>query len=334
MKFTTRRTIGSLFSFILVFACIVFLPQLILSNTITVLEGLIIVLPISTAAVYINLKVGSTPDRSIMKPKIFMIFAVLVYFFLATIVYILSTSNFFNRLLLIVPLDIVILGIPAYLIYRSRRPAQLNPDDFSPEYTQRLQTLIGEAELGDHQVYISGKKAIRSFARTSDGTSWKVLLNNDAAEQLDKDEIDAVIMEAYCSRKFGMSRKILTWVALYIAIAFDLLLVSSVLISDTSQDLSLASLIISISGVVMVLFTPLSIQVIVSGLQKEVDRNVLRHLPGPDPFTSAIHKKISIMTPLRPMSLKQQLRYENRINRMFDKRINRIKRLSADYRKQ
>ena len=333
MKSTTSRSFWLLFSFIIIIACIEFLPQLILSNTITILEGMIIVLPISISVVYINMKVRPSSAGLVIKPKIIIISTALLYFFLATIVYILSSSNFFNRLLLLVPLDIAIFGLPAYLIYRSRRPAQLNPDDFSYEYTRRLQTLIGESELGDHEVYISRKKAIRSFARTSDGTSWKVLLNNDAAEQLDKDEKDAVILEAYYSRKLGTSTKILLWVALYIAIAFDFLLGSSILISDTSPDLSLASLIISISGVVMVVLAPLFIQVISSGLQKEVDINVLRHLPSPDPFTSAIHKKISMMTPLRPLSLKQQLRYENRINRMFDKRINRIRRLSADYRK-
>ena len=334
MKFTTRRTIGSLFSFILVFACVIFFPQIILSNTITLLEGMILVLPLSTAAVYINLKIGSTSDRPIMKPQIFIISLVLAYFFLATIVYVLSTRNFFNRLLLIVPLDLVIFGIPAYLIYRTRKPALLNPDDLSPEYTQRLQSFIGGSELGDHQVYISRKKIIRSFAHTSNGTSWKILLNHDATVQLDKNEIDAVILEAYYSRKLGTSTKTLIWAALYIAIAIDLLLVSSVLISTTSSDLSLVGLIISISGVVMILIIPFSIQVIISGLQKEVDRIVLRHIPGPDPFTSAIHKETSLMTPLRPMSLKQQLRYQERINRMFDKRINRIRRLSTDYRKQ
>ena len=44
-------------------------------------------------------------------------------------------------------------------------------------------------------------------------------------------------------------------------------------------------------------------------------------------FISAIEKKKSLMVPLRPMTQKQQVRYEKRMQHITEKRINRIRKL-------
>jgi hypothetical protein len=50
-------------------------------------------------------------------------------------------------------------------------------------------------------------------------------------------------------------------------------------------------------------------------------------------FISAIEKKKSLMVPLRPMTQKQQVRYEKRMQHITEKRINRIRKFNAVYGK-
>ena len=46
-------------------------------------------------------------------------------------------------------------------------------------------------------------------------------------------------------------------------------------------------------------------------------------------FISAIEKKKSLMVPHRPMTQKQKMRYEKRMQRITGKRINRIRKFNA-----
>jgi hypothetical protein len=331
MKTATRRFLVSFLSFSLVYLAVFLIPVLIQSGRISELEGLILVMPLSVIIAYVFLRFGSTQRIRQFKLRIFTIVSVLVYAFLGPVVYILSAHNAVGRLISFVPVDTVIFAVPAFLLYRMGKPAILNPDDYSQEYTDRLQGLVGDA--GDHDVYISRKRIFRSYAETSKGKSWHVMLNQEAIQQLDADEIDAAMLDAYYSRKYGTARKIIILGALYVAVAVDILLAASILLTIVPASYDLLILSVTAASVIMIAAIPFFILFLTSRLQGTVDREVLRHIPSSDSFISAIKKKSTLMRPLRPMSQKQMMRYERRISRITEKRMDRIRNFSEAARK-
>lgn len=330
MKRTTKTALVGLASFILIYIAIFLIPLLIQSNMMDLAVGLLTALPISLALVYINIKFGSVSTTHHMGIRFFSLASALVYTFIGSVMYILSAHGTLNRLLLFIPVDIAILAIPVYLLYRIGKPSPLNPEDFSGEYTERLHSLVGDASADNHEVYISRKKAARSYAETSNGRAWHVLLKQDAIQQLDPGEIDAAMLEAYYSRKFGLTKKILLLGDIYVIISVDLLLIGFLLVTLLGIAYSLSLLIISAAGVVMIAAFPFFLRFLLWRIQSRADREVLKHLSATDSFISAIRKKSFLMLPLRPLTPKQQIRYEKRLGRIIDRRIKVIRKLGAD----
>ena len=329
MKSTSKRFMVSFLSFLLVYLAIFLLPQLVQSGRITPGEGVVLALPFSIAVAYVMLRFGRSQAIQHIRLRIYLMASVLSFTFIGSAVYILSAHGTVNRLLLFIPVDAAILAVPAYLLYRIGKPAVLNPDDFSHEYTERLHSLLGDDDGGHQDVYISHKKIMRSYAETSNGKEWHVMLKEDAIQQLDPYQIDAVLLEAYYSRKNGVARKLILGGTAYAIIAVDLLLISSVLVTLVSSAYFIYVLILSFAGLVMMVTIPFFILSVTSFLQSRADRDVLKHLSNADSFTSAIEKKASLMVPLRPMTQRQQMRYAKRISRMTEKRINRIRKFTA-----
>jgi hypothetical protein len=329
MKSTTKRFTVSILSFLLIYLAIFLIPQLVQYGRITPGEGVVLALPFSLAVAFVMLKFGRSQTIQHIRLRIYLLASVLSFTFIGSAVYILSAHGTVNRLLLFIPIDAVILAVPAYLLYRIGKPAVLNPDDLSHEYTERLHSLIGEDDGGHHDVYISHKKIMRSYAETSNGKEWHVMLKEDAIQQLDTYQIDAVLLEAYYSRKNGVARKLILGGTAYVIIAVDILLISSVLVTLIPSAYFIYIVILSFAGLVMIVTTPFFILSLTSFLQSRADRNVIQHLASADSFMSTIEKKASLMVPLRPMTQKQQMRYARRISRMTEKRINRIKKFTA-----
>lgn len=329
MKSTTQRFLVSFVSFMLVYTAILLIPQLVQYNRISVGEGVVLALPFAIAIAYVFLKFGRIQGNQHIKARIFLLVSIISYIFLGSVVYILSAHGTVNRLLVFIPIDTVILAVPAYLLYRDSKPAILNPDDLSQEYTEKLHSLLGDSAADNHDVYISRSRIVRSYADTSKGKEWHVRLKEDAIQQLDPYQIDAVLLDAYYSRKNGVGKKIILAGTAYVIIAVDLLLISSVLMTLISSAYSIYLLVSSAAGVVMIAAIPFFILSFSSFLQSMSDRDVIKHLSNADYFVSAIQKKSSLIIPLRPMTQKQQLRFSRRISRMTEKRINKIKKLTS-----
>ena len=333
MKRNIRQMIVSLVSFILIYMPVFVIPQLVLYGIITVGEGVILALPVSMVISYVLLRFGRGPNIRQINPRIFVLVSLLLFTILGSVVYLFSAHGTLNRLLLFIPIDTVILAVPALLLHRSGKSVTLNPNDFSNEYTERLHSLLDCTDKCNHDVYLSHKAIMRSFAETSNGKEWHVMLKDDAIQRLDSSQIDAVLLEAYYSRKGGVAKKLILAGTAYVIIAVDILLISSFLITLVSQVYFIYLLVLSFAGLMMILTVPFFILKLSSFLQSRADLNVIKHLPGADPFISAIEKKKSLMVPLRPMTQKQQIRYEKRMQHITEKRINRIRKFNAVYGK-
>ncbi len=329
MRSTTKPIIVSFASFITIYLAIFLIPQLVQSNRITLGEGVALALPISIAVAFILLKFGRTQSLHHIRARIFLIASVFTYTFIGSVIYILSAHGTLNRLLLLIPIDVVILAFPSYLLYRIGKPAILSPEDLSHEYTERLFRLLGTSDDEHHGVYISRKRIVRSYSETSNGKDWHVLLNEDAIQQLDPYQIDAVLLDAYYSRKNGVAMKLILGGAAYVIVSVDLLLIPSVLITLISSAYFIYPLIFSIIGFVMIVAIPFFILSLTQFLQSRADRDVIRNLQNADSFTSAIQMKSSLMIPLRPMTQKQQMRYAKRISRMSERRIQKIQKFAS-----
>ncbi|MCL4307425.1 MAG: hypothetical protein M1592_01075 [Candidatus Thermoplasmatota archaeon] len=329
MKSTTRRVIFSSAPFITIYLAIFLIPQLVQSSRITLGEGVALALPFSIAVAFILLKFGQAQSLHHIRARIFLVASVFSYTFIGSVVYILSAHGTVNRLLLLIPIDVVILAVPSYLLYRIGKPAILNPEDLSHEYTERLHRLLGTSDDEHHGVYISRKRIVRSYAETSNGKDWHVLLNQDAIQQLDPYQIDAVLLDAYYSHKNGVAKKLILGGAAYVIVSVDLLLIPSILVTLISSAYFIYPLIFSVIGFVMIVAIPFFILSLTQFLQSNADRDVIRHLSNADSFTSAIQKKSSLMIPLRPMTQKQQMRYSKRVSRITEKRINKIRKFIA-----
>lgn len=231
---------------------------------------------------------------------------------------------------LLLTVDAAIVAIPADLLFKIGKPAELNPDDFSKVYTERLHTLLGDSQDNTHNVYISRKPINRPFAETSNGTDWHVLLKEDAIRKLEQAQIDAVLLDAYFSRKMGVAKKTLVMGSAYVIISVDLIIVSFILINLVSSPGSVLLLIGTLAGVLMIASAPFFISSFTQFLQSRADRFMVKDLANYESFTKALRKKSSIMAPLRPMSWKQQMKYEMRRNRIIERRISRIMKIGAE----
>ncbi len=329
MRSTTKPIIVSFASFITIYLAIFLIPQLVQSNRITLGEGVALALPFSIGVAFILMKFGREQGLHHIRARIFLVASVFSYTFIGSVVYILSAHGTLNRLLLLIPIDVIILVFPSYLLYRIGKPATLNPENLSHEYTERLHSLLGASDDEHHGVYISRKKIVRSYAETSNGKHWQVLLNEDAIQQLDPYQIDAVLLEAYFSRENGVAKKLILGGAAYVIVSVDLLLIPSILITLISSAYFIYPLIFSVIGFVMIVAIPFFILSLTQFLQSRADRDVISHLSNADSFTSAIQMKSSLMIPLRPMTQKQQMRYARRISRMTEKRIEKIRKFAS-----
>ncbi len=331
MKRNIRQMIVSLVSFILIYMPVFVIPQLVLSGIITVGDGVILALPISIGISYVLLRFGRGPNVKQINPRIFVLASLLLFTFFGSVVYIFSAQGTLNRLLLFIPIDVVILAVPAYMLHKFGKPVILNMNDFSREYTERLHSLLDCADECNHDVYFSHKAIMRSFAETSNGKEWHVMLKDDAIQRLDSSQIDAVLLEAYYSRKCGVARKLILAGTAYVIIAIDILLISSFLITLVSPVYFIYLIVLSFAGLMMIVTVPFFILTLTSLLQSKADHNVIKHLSSAEPFISAIEKKKSLMVPLRPMTQKQQMRYEKRMQRITERRINKIRKFKAVY---
>jgi len=330
MKNSTTRTLNLTASFIITDVAILMIPQLVQSSRIDVFMGMILALPFSVAVAFLLLISGGIRILRRLSVWIYVIASVFSYVFIGSIVYIFSSKDSMNKILLFLPIDSVIFAIPLYLLYRIGKPAILNPEDLSSEYTRRLHDLLSESDSEDHSVYISHRKLMRSYAETSNGRKWHVLLKQDSIQELSPNQIDAAMLEAYYSRKYGLSKKLLLSGAAYVATSVDLLLMASVLLSITTSSYAMYFLIISAVAVVMMAITPFFLSLILSYLRLKVYTAVLRDFPSPDSLVSVIKKTASLMVTLRPMTQKQQMRYLEKINRITQKRINKIIKRSTE----
>lgn len=334
MKQTTRRSIVSFMSFIFVFLPILLIPVLVQSRIISLPFGIIAAIPFSLLFVFVILSLNGGSNGRIIRRNIFFIGSGLSYLFIGSVVYILSAKNSLSKLFFIIPIDVVIFAIPVYLIYRINRPATLNREDCSADLSERLHSLVNEPDANEHSVYITKSKINRSFTQTSNGPDWQVLINEDSLTRLNSQQIDAVLLEAYYSRRTGMTKLLLLYGATYVAVAIDLLLLGSILTMLVPAAYVLYPLLIAIIGWALILAMPITISYLLRKLQFSVDSEVIARIPDTESFISAIEKKKSLMNPLRPMSLKQQIRYDTRIGKAFQKRIDRIRKLNTNAGKQ
>ena len=330
MKSATKYAISSLAIFLIMFAYITAIPHLILSGKIRLFEGLLITLPVALSMLFIGFYFSmSGNSRKIVKPKHFILLFLSSYIFLASVLYILSTRNAQDRLLTIFPVDLLIFALPAYLIYRTGKPSVLKPEDYSSEYTQRLANLVGEHEANAHSVYFSDQKILHSFVDVSGGKEWHILLKRDSLSHLNPEELDAAILEAYFVKQTNFSRNLLISIATYISIMVDLLLISEVMVSSMPSGLALTGVIVAVVALATLFLTPFFISFLLAHFYSHVDREVLKYLSSSEPFASELRKKNTIRISLRPMTLKQQMRYDTRLNKMIEKRIKRLTSFDA-----
>ena len=330
MNDVARRLMISISTSIILISAISIIPQLVQESWINPVDGVLIALPLSLLIVYIAMKFGRPEKVQKIRLGIFLIASSLFYIFLGSIVYLFSAHGSDVLFLLLLQIDAAILAIPAYLIYKIGKPSELNPGDFSKEYTERLYGLLANPQDRTHSVYISRKAIKRSFAETSNGNDWQVLLKEEAIRQLEPVQLDAVLLDAYFSRKMGVAKKLLLGGSAYVITSIDLIIVSFILINLVSSPDPVFLLISMAVGVSMIPAIPFFILSLTQFLQSRADKYVVKYLTNYEPFTEAIRKKSSLMVPLRPMTWKQQMRYEKRISRITEKRISRIKKLGSE----
>ena len=116
MKRNISQMLVSLVSFILIYMPVFVIPQLVLSGIITVGEGVILALPISMGISYVLLRFGRWPNVKQINPRVFVLASLPPFTILGSVVYIFSAQGTLNRLLLFIPIDVVILAFPAYML--------------------------------------------------------------------------------------------------------------------------------------------------------------------------------------------------------------------------
>ena len=320
----------SMIFFILVFLSVFLVPQLVQSSLITVGEAVVLAILISFLISFVLLRFGRDPAKSRPGIKIFLLAGLVIYAVMGPIIYIMTSDNTIGRLILFIPIDMVIFITPILLFVKERKKEiPLSQYEYSETYTKRLIDLVSPSEAEGHEVYISDKPLGRSFAQVSDGKNWKVFLKRESISQLDPNQIDAILLEVFFSRRKGMVLKLVTFISIYVAVLLDVLLLGFILGTLLPSAYDIYILILMAAAVVLIVVSPLVFRMHLSSLQGRIDREVLKHLVHSEYFVSTIEKKAKLMVPLRPMTQKQQLRYYRRIDRITEKRIRRISEFAS-----
>ena len=330
MKETTMRKILGLMVFITTIIAINIIPQLILSGKLSMLAGLLVCLPV---AIFLSAVIAFGARNTISvrtKSKIFAICTLLLYVFIASVIYIISSRNTSTELFLIIPVDLVIFAFPLYLYFRTMRPASLSGLESSEEYTRKLNALLNIQGINSHTVYISNRPIGRRYVDTSNGKDWKILLKKEAISELSPEETEAAILEAYFARSANVSLKIIFAAAGIIAALVDVLLIMNILAKIVPASDQLAVLIVMAADVVAIPASLLSLSPMLARFQAGVDKKVVKCLASPVPLKSIVIKTSKLMVPLRPLTEKQRVRYFKRVDKMMARRLYYIGSFEAD----
>ncbi len=306
--------------FLLVFLYIFLIPQFISLGLISISWGILIAAPISLAISSLLVYSSTNGNRGGKRGKYVAIFTLIGFIVMASIVTELSVNDPLIRVSVMVPITVVIFLPALYLYYRMSQPASTAGMEYSQEYTSRLMTLLGPGNNPDHDVWISHNPRIRTYAGTSMGKDWKVFLNGNRLNELTPDQLDIAMLSAYFSR--GQLFSIVLKGSVLVAIYVDLLLSGAIVVMFTAFTIPFLAL--SIAGFIGILTFPYQLSYILGKKQEREDLMVLSIVRNSEEMISYLKKSYQLILPLRPMSQKAYQRYQNRRNRMTEKRISRL----------
>ena len=106
-------------------------------------------------------------DKNTVLKYTFIIF-IFSYILLESVFLIINIHNLFS-LILLIPIDLIITGIPVYLNYRDKMPYNGNPGEYSEDLTNNLRNITGDETI---EVYISDFSRANLYGATTIGTEW------------------------------------------------------------------------------------------------------------------------------------------------------------------
>lgn len=302
---------------------VIALPQLIRNGTLTLAEGFLIVELIILLLSYLLVRTLPGKGRAGLKVKAGAAVFTFVSAIVIPLMYLTTVKTPPNWFLILIPINVVILAVPAYLYYVNGKAPNLSGAVLNDNYTSMLHEMFPESRETGHEVYMSSRLNMRNFASTTNGKDWKITLTSDAPGELTEGEIRMLLAETYTSRKKNVALRLVALAAFLVAIYIDLLIAMPVL-KGMYPPLSMEFLAVVIASFALLLSLPFYIFALFSRSTIKIDRSIARKFGNPADLKGLIRKTSEIRVPPSSLSSSQLDRYNRRKERTLSRRFEAI----------